>query len=357
MITIKNKIAARTGVSALGKRFLLLVPTPTTILARVGGIDCHILTTSVCCFVRQAIGKSRPCRVLNGLSQTVVMYHSINGKILNRDYLKSVDYLPAFLVDKVMALIRYSLVNVRDALAVFGTLWRTFFVLCHATLFFGERLLFQTEEARVFNLLAIGKSGERCKPNVDANPFITFRKWFRFYFTSNCHEPLACGCPPHSAGFRHSLKWSVLLNFNTSDFRKGKTLTRQFAPTRPLWISDAIVPTLAFETGVARFFPSGLYAPKVRFERKVNTDSYILQNLRVHLWKVRAIFFPRGNVPLLFKARKRFAIYIISGFSLLKQSVIQVATRFQGLQKNCLLCPSWIHPILYATCLHGLNIP
>ena len=78
------------------QRHLLPVMAPAAILRCVGGIHFESRSTSFCRFAEQLVKKSRPGCILNALSQTMVMGHTLDMKVFDTDHTEPVDDLAAF---------------------------------------------------------------------------------------------------------------------------------------------------------------------------------------------------------------------------------------------------------------------
>ena len=73
MVTIKDKVTARTMENSLIKGDLLPMSTSGAILAGVARVHGDIPATSVFSFVRKIGGELPPCYVHDGLSQTMII--------------------------------------------------------------------------------------------------------------------------------------------------------------------------------------------------------------------------------------------------------------------------------------------
>ena len=65
MVSVKCQPTTRTRMDTFSQRFFLAMPTVTTVLRGIRGIDRHELPTSICCFVGEKRSELRPCRILD----------------------------------------------------------------------------------------------------------------------------------------------------------------------------------------------------------------------------------------------------------------------------------------------------
>ncbi|MDQ6695636.1 MAG: hypothetical protein M3014_14705, partial [Chloroflexota bacterium] len=78
------------------------VPTSTTRLAGVSRVHSNKLPSGPFCLHREQLPKPCPRRVRDGLSQTMIMEHTIDFQVFNRNKAEAVDYPAGMLVREVL---------------------------------------------------------------------------------------------------------------------------------------------------------------------------------------------------------------------------------------------------------------
>ncbi len=116
------------------------MPTRRAILTGVRGIHRHILPTGPCCLVRKEAGELTPRRVMDALSETVVVYHPVDRQVLDGDQVKGVRNAAAALMREVAAPPRDALMHTCDHTPVLGALRCAFLLFAEAALNLGKRL-------------------------------------------------------------------------------------------------------------------------------------------------------------------------------------------------------------------------
>src|SRR5947209_3641372 len=99
---------------SLGERHLLSMSALAAGLTRVGGIDLYQFSASFFRFARKLAKEFRPRSVGNALCQTMVVYHVVDGQILNTNDAETVNHLPALLMGEVVTSKLDTLMHPRD---------------------------------------------------------------------------------------------------------------------------------------------------------------------------------------------------------------------------------------------------
>ena len=99
---------------------------PAAILRCVGWIDFDGCSSSFFRFGEQLLKKSRPTRIVNALSKTMVMNHPVHVKVFDADHTKTVDDLPGLLMREVLPSELDTFVNPCHNLTVLAPLRCTF---------------------------------------------------------------------------------------------------------------------------------------------------------------------------------------------------------------------------------------
>jgi hypothetical protein len=135
--------------------FLYYLTAATTHLAGVAWIDLHRSPTSVFSFVRGQGCKLTPCRVCDGLSETMIFEHPSEVQLFKDDDTKSIDQLSTLLMGKFSAFVSDSLIQMGYYFAAFATFWTAFLFCTQFALYFGESLLLFSKELMISVSLTI----------------------------------------------------------------------------------------------------------------------------------------------------------------------------------------------------------
>src|SRR2546421_1447939 len=137
---------------------LLSMSTGATCLTRIGWIDFDQLPASFFRFAGQFAEELRPRGICNALRKTMVMGHSVNMEVFNRNHTETVYDLPTFLVREVIPSKLDTLVNPCYYLTVLATFRGTLRQLTMFTLHFRQSLFFFAEKAGIGYLFPIAES-------------------------------------------------------------------------------------------------------------------------------------------------------------------------------------------------------
>src|SRR5436189_1032678 len=97
-------MTASTHIHSITQRHLLAMPTLAAILTCVGWIYFDKHSSSFFRFARELGKESRPRRVCNTLSETMIVHHSIDVQIFDKDRTKPIHNLSRLLMDEICAL-------------------------------------------------------------------------------------------------------------------------------------------------------------------------------------------------------------------------------------------------------------
>ncbi len=148
----------------------------------------------------------------------------------------------------------------------------------------------------------------------------------------------------NGAGLDRAFDRSVVHYFDRANLREAHTIVMGETKAR-LRIGDAIVATIPFKTGIARFL-SGLAASEKRVVGQIDPHGNILQDLGMNLFERGTVFFQHRIGLLLLEARERKTIALVGRVAHFQQLIIQDATFFKMCLKRSLLFLCRIDPIL-----------
>jgi hypothetical protein len=160
----------------------------------------------------------------------------------------------------------------------------------------GKGFFLFAKKARITYLFFITESSKGFESNVNTYLGRGFWQTERLTLDREGNIPFASTAPSNSTRFHLALKGTVRDHLDTPNLRKCHTIIMGGRPgdgdntETTLRKGEAIVAVTATETRVARLF-TGFAASKERFEGQINTDGYILQHLRIHLFQDRTLLF------------------------------------------------------------------
>jgi hypothetical protein len=154
---------------------------------------------------------------MNTLGETVVVYHTVDRQILDRDQIKGVDDATAVLVSKIAPPPRDALMHPRDHLAPLGIFRRPVLFSAEATLDFGERLLLLPEEAWIVDFVPSRERGKGLEAHVNADllPRFPQRGEFRT-LTREADVPLLRAATANRGSLGRTLKRAMQEQFDIS---------------------------------------------------------------------------------------------------------------------------------------------
>jgi hypothetical protein len=302
---------------------------------------------------------------MNALGETVVVRHPFDRQVFNGDRIKLIDDATAVLMGKVAPPPCDAFMHMRDCVAAFGALWRSYTAIAMSTAFAmsalcpGKRFLLTTEKARVGDRCAGAQSSKAFQPHVNPHLLSGFGQWRWFTtLTGEANVPFA-GAAATDGGrlgraFQHTMQDDLHLAHPVQS--QTTRLKVQLAAARRLRIGNARIAPTATKTWVSRRLTS-FHPAKDRLERQVKSHGDVLPDLRVHLRE-------RGTLRLEFRQRRllvvqaqRFLPFLPSGASCGQQVIVQPAPFLQLLREKALLLPGRIQAILERLTEKGQKAP
>ncbi len=293
----------------------MTVTTLRTVLRGIGRIHPYQDPPGPFCLEGKVVSELRPSRIVDTLSQTTVMHHSIDRQVFYGDNSVSIYNLSAMLVGEVLA----SISN-----AFMDSCGNLLFLLA---LRFRKGFLVGTKKAGVLNLFSGGKSGKGGQSYIDTYLIRRNRKRKGLRFTGDSDKPLTGSRTGDCAGFRDPLQGTMLLDSKFTNLRNAQSLSRQL-PSR-LWETKRVIPFFSTEPRITRIL-ARFATTKEGFERQVNPHRHILQDLRMNLRQRRSFFFQFWQGVLLVIQTKGFFLALPGDLSLLQEVIIQPAAFFQN---------------------------
>src|SRR5574343_200538 len=280
--------------------FYFSMSTSTASLACVCRVDFYQSPIGAFSLIRQVLSKLRPCHIVNTFRKTTIVNHLVDRQILNGNYAILIKSLSTFLMSKFRA---FSL------------------SLCQSLFFFSK-------ESWIFYLVPIIESRKGLKTYINSNGLIRLWQWFRFDFTGKHSIPFACRRTLDSAGFNLPLWLPMKFNLNSAYLGKFKTIISYFIAC--LRECETIISAVSFKARITRFFTC-LDSTKESLKSKINSNSYILQDLRMSVIQFRFRLFQIHNRNRLRVIVDRLLFLFSRDFSLLKKVVIHPTTPLKPL--------------------------
>ena len=235
----------------------------------------------------------------------MVLHHAFDIQFFNGNHAETVDQFSRLLMHEVVTAVLDALMYAPNDFLRGFPLFGTVLVLdvIKPALRFRQSILFVTEEARVFNKLAIRESGEGFKSNVNTNALRAGRKAFGLIITRKADVPLIA-FTTNGTSLDCARTNAVDFGFDLPDL--GKRDSAFSNAIAALWIGDAVVLPFAFQSRIAWCF-TRLNTAKEGLKSEFHTDGDILQYLGMHRRQFGMRRLPRGYSLLLLVQGWRFA--------------------------------------------------
>ena len=318
--------------------------TSATILGGVRRVDLDELSASFFRFARQVRKEGRPCHVTDALCQTMSVQHPIDVQVFHTNDAKAINYLTRLLMGKVVSFELDPLMNTCDDCAMLATFRGALRKLGVFALCFCQCFLFLAKETRVLNLFCI-REGSKCfESHINPYLLVAFGQAFGFTLTRKGEVPFACTGTMNSSSFDGATHRTMVHHFDGADFGEGHAVIMGDAKAA-LRIGEGVIASVAFEARVSRLLTS-LDATKERFDGKVNSYCYVLQDLTMYSIEGRTLLFQHRIGCLLAVTTQTLAFLLIGRFPVLKQVVIKPSALFKSVFKASELFLGWENPIL-----------
>ena len=352
MVTVDTKVTTQTIERSYGQSHLLPVPAARASLRCVSGVYFNQRTTSVFSFVRKIVKELPPCHIENAFGKAVVVNHPVNVQVFNGDDTSLVDKVPAKLVSEVGTPVCSTLLDMRNDFASLGSLRRPLRLFTHSSLSFSKSLFSGTKETGIVDDLARRKSGETRKSDINTHSFFRFWKRIIGDFTAKRHEPLASAGTSDTAGLDVPFEGAVVNNLNIANLGKRNGRIANGIPA--LWVTKAIIPSSAAETGVSRLL-ARFNSAEESLKSKVNPDSHVLENLTVDTGKRWSIPFQGRQSLNLSVESKGLVVIFPSYLTLFQKVIVKPATLVECLEHKSLLFVGRIQSVLESYLMHNVN--
>jgi hypothetical protein len=317
---------------------------PATILRRVGRVDFEERSASIFRFARELLKELRPCRLGNTFCQTMIVDHAVDVQVFNTDGPKGVDDLSTVLVGEVVTSPFGPFIHTSNHLAMSTPLFGAFLQSGMFALNLRQCLFFFAEETRVRNFFPVGEGCKGLESNVDTNGERIVLQPDRIAHDRKGDVPFPGRGAVNGTGLDRPFDWAVIDHLDRANLREAHTIIMGETEAT-LRIGDAVVATISFKTGIARFL-SGLAASEKGFAGQIDTNRNILQDLGMYLAQRGTVFFQNRIRLLLLKTQERNAITLVGRVAHLQQMIIQDATLFKVRIKRSLLFLRRIDPVL-----------
>ena len=327
------QIAARTIEYPFGKGHRLSMTATATGLAGIGWVYSNESSASFYRFAAQHTEKARPCCIGYRFGKAVVVKHAVYPQVLHKNTAVVVYDFSAVLVAEILTFKGNPFVSSGDSLPSESPLFRTFDFFGKSALYFSQSLFFLPEEAGILNFSTIRHRSKGLQPNVNANRFIQFWQTFGFYLGGKTDEPLPGGSTADSGCFRFTLYWSVQNDFDMPDFGYIELATFHFAPTGSLGEAETVVPVPTPKAGETGSFAS-LHPAKESLETQVNSDSHVLQDLRMDGIERGAFLLQGHEIGLLLIQGNTVTRFLIQSLAFFEQVIVEPTALIEGVIKQ-----------------------
>lgn len=274
----------------------------------------------------------------------MVMGHAVDLQVFDTDDTVRVDDLTTVLMGEVVTSEGDTLMHPCNSFPMFPAFGCPFGKFAMLALNFGKGLLFLAEKPGVLYLSSIRHGSKGLESDINPDLRGAFRQSLRFTLHREGHIPLAGRGPSNSTRFHLPFDRAMIDHLDSSNLRNHYTIVILDAEAT-LGEREGVIAPIAFEPGIPRVLTS-FATPEEGFERQVNTDGYILQDLRMHISERRTLLFHYRECRLLLVEGQPFASLLISLLTLFQQMIIQPTTLFQGPVKLRFLLSGWIYSIL-----------
>ena len=321
-------MTARTSEYSDIQWHLLPVSTLAACLTRIGRIDFDKLPTSFFRFVGQLTKEGRPRGISNALGQTMAMGHPVDLQVFHADDPKAINDLSTLLMGKVISTEMDTLMDTSNNLAMRTPLRCPFCKPGMLALDTGQNFFLGAKKAGIGYLFFIAESSKGFESHV--NPHLGRGFWQALWLTLDRegHVPLASRGTSNSTRFDFAFEGTMIDHLDAANL--GKRHTVIIGDTEAtLREGEGVIAVTSTETRVARLLTS-FDASKERFESQINTDGYILQDLRMHLFQGGTFLFQQPQRINLMIARERFSLLLIGCFPFLKKMVVEPTTLIKG---------------------------
>ena len=147
-------------------------------------------------------------------------------------------------------------------------------------------------EARVLNFLALGCGQKRLHSHIHTDNMGRQRRLLTLDLTRERCVPFARTSAAQRNGLDRTLNRAVQDDIHRADVRQDEAITVEPHALPVLGMGDAVIATNALEAGVAHILRTLLHATEERLKRQIDPHLDILQHLRIHPLKRRALGLP-----------------------------------------------------------------
>jgi len=284
-------------------------------------------STSVRRFIGRVSNQLTPRRILNALTQTVILNHASDVQIFKGNESEHRNERVAELMCEVTAAISYALMDASCRLAFL-------FSLC-----LRKCLLIYAKESWVSYLFAYGKCGKRVQANIYPNHLIALRQRLCFHFHREASVPLAGGRACDGERLNFAFNGAVQLDSHVPDFRE--TQASIFEDEAGLSVGERIVSFARAEAREACLLLC-FDAPKECLKGFIQSPQYVLQYLAVNVIEFGACFFNLRQLIRLLNVADGLSLKTVCVSSLLQARIIELAAQCKCVVQACRLGLTWI---------------
>jgi len=268
-----------------------------TLLRCTLGVDQYDSPTSFFRFVLTELYESSPGYICYAPVDYFVPVglHILNLQVLKSNELMFIDQFSTFLMSKIIAPVRLSLVGVTKRMDRLVSLKTAFWQFLFLSLQAGNILGVLFHPALPLDAFAIRQDSERRQSQINPHNLISRRQQLRLDNTAKAGVPVAHTVPSNCQGLAFALKRPVQLDFHLANLGKTQAIIGQEAPiTFLLRIREGVIAMPTTETRVSRFF-TGLDTLKEGPKRKVKSLQGFLHGLSMTVLEPFVFLFPAGQ--------------------------------------------------------------
>lgn len=343
MVTVNYEVTTRTSEDSIRESELLPMPASGAILRSIGGVHCHELPTSTFSLVGKTGNELAPTSIGNRLSQAVIMQHTVGIDVFHADDPELIHNPMRELVGKVRPSIGDTLMDIGHNLFSPSSLWYSLIEQRQLPLSLSQSPLVCPEETGIGDSFPSGERSKGFQSHIDTDCPIRLAQRLIGNLAAKAHKPFASSTPAYIAGLDITDDRSVQDSLNVPDLRKHDVLIVQGESS--LRVSEAVIPPSTSKAGIAGLFAC-LNPPEESFERQVNTDCHVLQDLAVDQAKGRALLFQDWNRHCLGMIVQGFLPRFPGVLALFQKIVVEPAALIQSCLQKMLLFGAWIDSVL-----------
>src|SRR5262245_35683916 len=278
MIAWNRQSASRTIMPSLAQ-CLRIRRSAHASLRRSTRINLHQRTASLCRFVHELCGESRPSGVIYRLGQHSTG-QALHVQLFNHYQPEHHNQRPSYLVREIRPLVAHMRVGALQFSNGFLSAMTTAFTASNLALRPPEFGLRFFVVSRVFNLGSVRQSGEGSQSHIETDFFGRSRQRFRRTFYAE-HSVPPSGLALDGDGFDPAFDWPMQLNLDGAYALQSQfAVVEHFASVTITGEGDAVIATDGAKSRIA-WLLTVLNASEERIESLINATQHVLATREV----------------------------------------------------------------------------